>query len=104
MEPVSKSWPAEGLTRVPYWVYTDPALYAREQERIFQGATWNFLCLEVEVEKPNTWRTSSLGEMPVVIEDDAWVAAGAMVLRGVRVGQGCRTPGLPGVGDARPGE
>jgi len=29
----------------------------------------------------------SLGERPVVIEDDAWIAAGATVLRGVTVGR-----------------
>lgn len=29
-----------------------------------------------------------LGEQPVRIEDDAWIAAGAMVLRGVTVGRG----------------
>jgi phenylpropionate dioxygenase-like ring-hydroxylating dioxygenase large terminal subunit len=65
-----RQWPAEGVTRVPYWVYTDPALYAQEQERIFRGPAWSFLCLDVEIEKPNTWRTSSLGEMPVVVTRD----------------------------------
>ncbi len=29
-----------------------------------------------------------LGERPVVIEDDAWIAGGATILRGVRVGRG----------------
>jgi acetyltransferase-like isoleucine patch superfamily enzyme len=29
-----------------------------------------------------------LGGLPIVIEDDAWIAAGAMVLRGTRVGHG----------------
>src|SRR5216683_807390 len=31
-----RQWPAEGLTRVPYWVYSDGALYDEEQERIFR--------------------------------------------------------------------
>jgi len=43
-----RQWPAEGLTRVPYWVYSDREIYRAEQERIFQGATWNFLCLEAD--------------------------------------------------------
>ena len=30
-------WPAEGLTRVPYWVYCDRDIYETEQERIFRG-------------------------------------------------------------------
>src|SRR4051812_49547716 len=65
-----RRWPAEGLTRVPYWVYSDPQLYAQEQERVFRGATWNFLCLEAELPGPNTYKTSHLGEMPVVVTRD----------------------------------
>jgi len=34
-------WPAEGLTRIPDWVYTDQTIYEREIERIFHGRTWN---------------------------------------------------------------
>jgi phenylpropionate dioxygenase-like ring-hydroxylating dioxygenase large terminal subunit len=63
-------WPAEGLTRVPYWVYSDRTVYAEEQERIFRGPTWNFLCLEAELANPNSYRRSSLGEMPVVVTRD----------------------------------
>ena len=47
-------WPAEGLTRVPYWVYSDRDIYAAEQERIFRGPTWNFLCLEAELPRHPT--------------------------------------------------
>ena len=65
-----RRWPAEGNTRVPYWVYSDSEIYQLEQERIFKGASWSFLCLEAELMKPNTWRTSSLGEMPVVVTRD----------------------------------
>jgi anthranilate 1,2-dioxygenase large subunit/terephthalate 1,2-dioxygenase oxygenase component alpha subunit len=66
-----RQWPAEGLTRVPYWIYSDPDLYALEQERIFRGNTWTFLCLEAELPKPNTFRASNLGDMPVVVTRDA---------------------------------
>ncbi|HSR76169.1 MAG TPA: Rieske 2Fe-2S domain-containing protein [Xanthobacteraceae bacterium] len=66
-----RQWPGEGLTRVPYWIYSDQDLYAQEQERIFRGNTWNFLCLEAEVPRPNTFRTSNLGDMPVVVTRDA---------------------------------
>ena len=31
------SWPAGLLTRVPYWVYQDPAVYRAEQRQIFEG-------------------------------------------------------------------
>src|ERR1700694_2008511 len=66
----ARDWPAEGLTRVPYWVYCDRDIYDREQAQIFRGATWNFLCLEAELPSPNTYRRSSLGAMPVVVTRD----------------------------------
>jgi hypothetical protein len=28
----SRRWPEQGISRIPYWVYTDPALYAREHQ------------------------------------------------------------------------
>ena len=65
-----RSWPTEGLTRIPYWIYSDRELYAEEQERIFRGDTWTFLCLEAELPRPNTFRTASLGDMPVVVTRD----------------------------------
>jgi phenylpropionate dioxygenase-like ring-hydroxylating dioxygenase large terminal subunit len=67
----SRQWPNEGLTRIPYWIYSDPALYADEQARIFRGNTWTFLCLEAELPGPNTFRASNLGDMPVVVTRDA---------------------------------
>ena len=70
MNEVARQWPAEGLTRVPYWVYTDRDIHEAEQRRIFEGATWNFLCLEAELPKPNSYRRSNLGAMPVVVTRD----------------------------------
>ena len=63
-------WPVDDLTRVPYWVYADSELYAEEMERIFRGDTWSFLCLEAEVPQPNSFRTSYLGNMSVVVTRD----------------------------------
>ena len=65
--PQSRSWPEEGVTRVPYWVYQDEEIYRREQERIFRGATWNFLGLEAELPNPGDFKTTFVGEMPVVV-------------------------------------
>ena len=66
----TRHWPPEGLTRVPYWLYSDREIYEAEQEKIFQGATWNFLCLEAELPRPGTYRRSNLGAMPVVVTRD----------------------------------
>ena len=66
----SRHWPAEGLTRVPYWVYSDAEIYEEEQCRIFTGPTWSYLCLEVELPGPNTYRRANLGTMPIVVTRD----------------------------------
>jgi phenylpropionate dioxygenase-like ring-hydroxylating dioxygenase large terminal subunit len=65
-----RSWPTEGLTRIPYWIYSDRDLYDEEQAKIFRGETWTFLCLEAELPRPNTFRTANLGDMPVVVTRD----------------------------------
>ena len=62
-----RAWPAEGVTRVPYWIYQDQDIYAREQERIFRGATWNFLGLDAELPQPGDFKTTFVGELPVIV-------------------------------------
>ena len=66
----SRIWPAEGLARVPYWVYQDEGVYTREQERIYRGAAWNFLGLEAELPNPGDFKTTFVGDMPVVVTRD----------------------------------
>ena len=66
----SRAWPAEGVTRVPYWVYQDAEVYRREQERIFRGETWTFLGLEAEVPQSGDFKTTFMGDMPVVLARD----------------------------------
>jgi phenylpropionate dioxygenase-like ring-hydroxylating dioxygenase large terminal subunit len=66
-----RAWPAEGATRVPYWVYQDPDIYQQEQARIWRGRTWSYLCLEAELPEPGSFVTTSVGDMPVVVSRDA---------------------------------
>jgi phenylpropionate dioxygenase-like ring-hydroxylating dioxygenase large terminal subunit len=68
---LQRSWPVEGVTRVPYWVYQDEAVYREEQEKIFRGPTWNYLCLEAELAEPQSFLTTFVGDMPVVVTRDA---------------------------------
>ena len=70
------SWIGD-LTRVPYWVYRDGALPKAEQERIFEGPVWNYLCLEDEIANPGDWHTTVVGRMPVVVarDNDGSIAA-----------------------------
>lgn len=60
------AWPV-GLTRVPYWVYRDPEVARDEQARLFEGPTWNYLCLEIDVPEAGDYRTTMMGAMPVVV-------------------------------------
>ena len=60
-------WPAEGLTRIPDWVYTDQTIYEREVEKIFHGRTWNYVVLECEVPKPGDFIRSNVGPTSVVV-------------------------------------
>ena len=64
------AWPQGLLTRVPYWVFQRPDILALEQERIFRGPTWNYLCLETEIPGPGDWRATHVGDMPVVVARD----------------------------------
>ncbi len=59
-------WPAGGVTRVPYRVFTDQEIYALEHERVFRGPIWHFLCLEIDIDKPGDWKTGFVGQIPVV--------------------------------------
>ena len=57
---------AAGLSRVPNWVYTDPDIFAREQERIFDGPSWLYVCLDAEIPNPGDFTRSQLGTREVV--------------------------------------
>jgi len=64
------SWPRESETRVPYRVYLDPAVYDLEQERIYRGKTWSYLGLAAEVPNPGDFKSTFIGDTPVVLTRD----------------------------------
>jgi anthranilate 1,2-dioxygenase large subunit len=74
-------WPPEGVTRVPYRIFTDPEIYRLEEERIFRGPVWHFLCLEIEIPQPGDIRLATVGETPVIVTRDEKGAVHAMVNR-----------------------
>jgi anthranilate 1,2-dioxygenase large subunit len=74
-------WPGEGPTRVPFRVFSDPEIYRLEQEKIFRGPIWHFLCLELEIANPCDFKTGVIGETPIVITRDEHGEVHAMVNR-----------------------
>ncbi|AEG92767.1 aromatic ring-hydroxylating dioxygenase subunit alpha [Ramlibacter tataouinensis] len=71
------AWKGPGLTRIPFALYSDAATARAEQQRIFRGPTWNYLCLEAELPEGGSFRTTFVGETPVVVvkDDDGEVYA-----------------------------
>ncbi|MBK0394935.1 aromatic ring-hydroxylating dioxygenase subunit alpha [Ramlibacter algicola] len=64
-------WKSAANTRIPYRLYVDEATSALEQERIFRGNTWNYLCLEAELPDAGSYRATYAGSTPVVVVRDA---------------------------------
>ncbi|HEY4316700.1 MAG TPA: aromatic ring-hydroxylating dioxygenase subunit alpha [Herbaspirillum sp.] len=58
---------SEDVTRIPYWIYKNQTVYKKEQEKIFEGPVWNYLCLEAEIPNAGDFRTTLVGEMPVIV-------------------------------------
>ena len=74
-------WPSNGLTEIPFRLYTDPEQYQLEQDRIFKGPTWSFLCLSAEILKPGDYVATTIGETAVIVTRDAEGAINAFVNR-----------------------
>ena len=70
-------WPRNDYSRVPFRFYHDERLYREELERIFRGPAWSYLCLEAEIPAPGDFKTTLVGETPIVVtrKDDGGIAA-----------------------------
>ena len=73
-------WPADaGCTAVPYSVFNTQEVYELEQEKIYNGKTWNFLAAEAEIPDKGSFKSTFIGDTPVVVtrgqdnEIYAWV-------------------------------
>jgi len=85
------NFPRDDGSRVPYKVFSSQEIYELEQERIYRGPNWSFLGLEAEIPRPGDYKSTFIGDTPVVMtraEDGtlaAWVNRcahrGAMVCR-----------------------
>ncbi len=75
--PALAVFPHTDGSRVPYKVFSSQEIYEREQERIFRGPTWSFLGLEVEIARPGDFKSTFVGDTPVVMtrNEDGSLAA-----------------------------
>lgn len=84
-------WPRSGEMAVPYKVFTSQQVFDLEQERIFRGPHWSFAALEAELPEAGSFKSTYIGDTPIVVTRDgegelrAWVNRcahrGAMVCR-----------------------
>ena len=63
-------WPEAGISEVPYRIYTDPAIFDLEMERIFCGNGWSYVGLEVEIPESGDYLVTQIGQRSVVITRD----------------------------------
>lgn len=84
-------WPESEEMRVPFRVFTDQVIFEREQQLIFRGPHWSYAGLEAEIPEPSDFKSTFIGDTPIVVTRDkegavhAWVNRcahrGAMVCR-----------------------
>ncbi|WP_145206118.1 aromatic ring-hydroxylating dioxygenase subunit alpha [Sphingobium sp. B2] len=67
----------QGFSQAPYSLFQSEEVYAHEQATIFQGRSWNYLCLEVEVPEPGDYVSTHAGDTPVIVvrAEDGFVYA-----------------------------
>ncbi|MCZ2098922.1 MAG: Rieske 2Fe-2S domain-containing protein [Burkholderiaceae bacterium] len=65
-----RGWPTEDCSRIPNWIYSDPAHYQAELDRIFYGPFWSFIGLECEIPNPGDWKLGVVGERSVIMTRD----------------------------------
>jgi salicylate 5-hydroxylase large subunit len=81
----SSRWSEPGASRVPFWSYTDPALYQRELERLFYGPHWCYVGLAVEIPNTGDYKLSWVGERQVIMVRDRVAPKDRATDPGIRV-------------------
>jgi anthranilate 1,2-dioxygenase large subunit/terephthalate 1,2-dioxygenase oxygenase component alpha subunit len=81
IKPVPIKWPTKDASRVPYSVFLDPDLYNLEQKIIFRGPNWCFVGLAIEIPNPGDYKTTFVGDTPVIVVRDQDGAINCVVNR-----------------------
>ena len=67
---LNHDWPDATISRIPYWLYTDPEIYRHELDRIFYGPHWSYVGLSAEIPKHGDFKETSIGERSVIMVRD----------------------------------
>ena len=59
--------PTQDGSRVPFELFTRQDVFDREQETIFRGPVWNYVALEAEIPQPCDFKTSFVGDTPIIV-------------------------------------
>ncbi len=81
----SPRWQQSSTSRVPFWAYTDAQLYSQELDKIFYGAHWCYVGLEVEVPNTGDYKLSHVGERQVIMVRDRVAPKDKATDSGIRV-------------------
>jgi anthranilate 1,2-dioxygenase large subunit len=78
--PAHLKWPDNAdCTAVPYSVFNSQEVYDLEQQKLYNGPTWNYLAAADELPEKGSFKSTYIGDTPVVVtrgQDDefyAWV-------------------------------
>lgn len=65
--PISPFPDRAGFSQAPYALFQSEEIYAHEQATIFQGKSWNYLCLEAEIPAPGDYVATHAGDTPIIV-------------------------------------
>lgn len=82
LEKTLENWPDsdEGFS-VPYSLFTEDEVYVAEQRRIFRGQSWSFVALEQEIPNPGDFKSTFIGDTPVIVIRDEESSVNVVVNR-----------------------
>lgn len=60
-------FPQQDGSRVPYKVFSSQEVYDREQELIYRGPHWSFVALAAEIPNVHDFKSTFVGDTPVVV-------------------------------------
>ena len=81
----SSRWSQTDSSRIPFWAYTDAQLYSQELDKIFYGAHWCYVGLEVEIPNTGDYKLSHVGERQVLMVRDRVAPKDRLLDNGIRV-------------------